>query len=257
MKSQKCPFCALIYVNIPGCVMFAINAKLHNMREWYRVRNHIHMMCYGTLECISVLSKANCWYSAKHYIWWLILKPSLGRQCAQLMTMLHLLLFGFLCFCGTRAAAPDSLRLVHVVRLIYWPLKTRPQFYQTRSAWSMDQGSTKKRSAVHNFVSTVTKFCVMWEGLSLPHDTKFSNCRGAIVDRRVIFIWSLIHGSSWSGLIKVRPGVFVMPTLLLLASMQVVVITTSDVTSADRAEFMNSSVSVYLTRKVISLVHLL
>ena len=84
--------------------------------------------------------------------------------------------------------------------------EARPQFYQTRSAWSMDQGSTKKRSAVHNFVSTVTKFCVMWEGLSLPHDTKFSNCRGAIVDRRVIFIWSLIHGSSWSGLIKVGPG---------------------------------------------------
>ena len=25
------------------------------------------------------------------------------------------------------------------------------QFYQTRSAWSMDQGSTKKCSAVHNF----------------------------------------------------------------------------------------------------------
>ena len=66
----------------------------------------------------------------------------------------------------------------------------------------MDQGSTKKRSAVHNFVPTVTKFWVMWEGLSLPHDTKFGNCRGEIVDRRVIFIWSLIHGSSWSGLIR-------------------------------------------------------
>ena len=79
-------------------------------------------------------------------------------------------------------------------------------FYQTRSAWSMDQGSTKKYSAVHNVAPTVTKFCVMWEGLSLPHDTKFGNCRGAIVDRRVIFIWSLIHGSSWSGLIKAEPG---------------------------------------------------
>ena len=33
-----------------------------------------------------------------------------------------------------------------------------PHFYQTRSDWSMDQGSTKKRSAVHNFVLTVTKF---------------------------------------------------------------------------------------------------
>ena len=70
----------------------------------------------------------------------------------------------------------------------------------------MDQGSTKKRSAVHNFVPTVTKFCVMWEGLSLPHDTKFGNSRCEIVGRRMIFIWSLIHGSSWSGLIKLGPG---------------------------------------------------
>ena len=79
-------------------------------------------------------------------------------------------------------------------------------FYQKRSAWSMDQGSTKKRSAVHNFVPTVTKFCVMWEGLSLPHDTKFGNCRGEIVDRRMFFIWSLIYGSGWSRLIKAEPG---------------------------------------------------
>ena len=84
--------------------------------------------------------------------------------------------------------------------------ESRPHFYQTRSVWSMDQGSNKKRSVVHNVVPTVTKFCVMWEGLSLPHDTKFGNCRGEIVDRIVIFIWSLIHGSSWSGLIKVGPG---------------------------------------------------
>ena len=103
-------------------------------------------------------------------------------------------------------------------------MHTRPHFYQTRSAWSMDQGSTKKRSAVHNFVPTVTKFCVMWEGLSLPHDTKFGNCRGETVDRRVIFIWSLIHGSSWSGLIKVGPefngcgAVYVQYQLYLNAS---------------------------------------
>ena len=84
-------------------------------------------------------------------------------------------------------------------------LPARAPLYQTRSAWSMDQRSTTKRSAVHNFVPTVTKFCVMWEGLSLPHDTKFGNCRGKTVDRRVIFIWSLTHGSSWSGLIKVGP----------------------------------------------------
>ena len=70
----------------------------------------------------------------------------------------------------------------------------------------MDQGSTRKRSAVHNFAPTVTQFCVMWEGQALPHDTKFGNSRCEIVGRRVIFIWSLIHRSSWSGLIKVGPG---------------------------------------------------
>ena len=37
---------------------------------------------------------------------------------------------------------------------------------------------------------------------ALPHDTKFRNCRGKIVDCRAFPSWSLIHGSSWSGLIK-------------------------------------------------------
>ena len=83
---------------------------------------------------------------------------------------------------------------------------TRLCFYQTRSAWSMDQGSNRKHSAVHNFAPTVTKFCVMWEGQALPHDTKFSNCRCEILGRRVIFISSLIPGSSWSGMIKAEPG---------------------------------------------------
>ena len=72
----------------------------------------------------------------------------------------------------------------------------------------MDQGSTMKRSAVHNFAPTVTKFCVMWEGQALPHDTKFGNSRCEIVGRRVIFIWSLIHGLRWSGLIKAEPELF-------------------------------------------------
>ena len=74
-------------------------------------------------------------------------------------------------------------------------MATRLCFYQTRSAWSMDQGSNRKDSAVHNFAPTVTKFC----------DTKFSNCRCEILGRRVIFISSLIPGSSWSGLIKAEP----------------------------------------------------
>ena len=82
---------------------------------------------------------------------------------------------------------------------------TRPHFYQTRSAWSMDQGSNENHSPVNNFAPTVTKFCVMWEGQALPHDTNFGNCRDKIVDSRLFLSWSLIHGSSWSGLIKVGP----------------------------------------------------
>ena len=87
-----------------------------------------------------------------------------------------------------------------------WSDVVRPHFYQTRSAWSMDQGSNENHSPVNNFAPTVTKFCVMWEGQALPHDTKFGNCRDKIVDSRAFLIWSLIHGSSWSGLIKVGPA---------------------------------------------------
>ena len=79
-------------------------------------------------------------------------------------------------------------------------------FYQTRSAWSVDQGSNKNHSPAYNFAPTVTKFCVMWEGLSLPHDTKFGNSRCTIVDSRAFLSWSLIHGLRWSGLIKAEPG---------------------------------------------------
>ena len=81
-----------------------------------------------------------------------------------------------------------------------------PHFYQTRSAWSKDQGSNENHSPVHNFAPTVTKFCVMWEGQALPQDTKFGNCRDKIVDSRAFLSWSLILGSSWSGLIKLGPG---------------------------------------------------
>ena len=82
----------------------------------------------------------------------------------------------------------------------------RPHFYQTRSAWSVDQGSNKNHSPAYNFAPTVTKFCVMWEGLSLPHDTKYGNCWCKIVDSRAFPSWSLIHGLRWSGLIKAEPG---------------------------------------------------
>ena len=96
-----------------------------------------------------------------------------------------------------------------VISIWVTPLALLPWlcFYQTRSAWSRDQGSNKNHSPAYNFAPTVTKFCVMWEGLSLPHDTKFSNCRCKIVDSRSFHSWSLIHGLRWSGLIKVGPGV--------------------------------------------------
>ena len=86
-------------------------------------------------------------------------------------------------------------------------VETWPHFYQTRSAWSVDQGSNKNHSPAYNFAPTVTKFCVMWEGLSLPHDTKFGNCRCKILDSTAFPSWSLIQGLRWSGLIKAEPGV--------------------------------------------------
>ena len=95
---------------------------------------------------------------------------------------------------------------VHTLLKCPRPHLIRPHFYQTRSAWSMDQGSNENHSPVNNFVPTVTKFCVLWEGQALPHDTKFGNCRDKIVDSRAFLSWSLIHGSSWSGLIKLGPG---------------------------------------------------
>ena len=134
-------------------------------------------------------------------MWWFFLSRKLIWKC-------HLSL---LCVCELflQSFAEMEQLLVGMLSRLY--------FYQTRSAWSMDQGSTRKRSVVHNFAPIVTKFCVMWEGLSLPHDTKFGNCRGEIVDRRMIFIWSLIHGSGWSSLTKAEPGT--LPYSLITANL--------------------------------------
>ena len=118
----------------------------------------------------------------------------------------------------TRSLPPNLLLLTHRNHPAPSPQQThsllsnlqlltpRPHFYQNGSVWSMDQGSTKNHSPVNNFAPRVTKFCVMWEGQALPHDTKFRNCGGKIVDSRTFPNWSLIHGSSWPGLIKVGPG---------------------------------------------------
>ena len=76
----------------------------------------------------------------------------------------------------------------------------------------MDQGSNKNHYHAYNFAPIVTKLCVLWEGLSLPHDTKFGNCRCEIVDSRAFPSWSLIHGFRWSGLIKAEPGSIIKAT---------------------------------------------
>ena len=104
---------------------------------------------------------------------------------------------------GTKHSIGSDLANIPLSVLHVWMFW--PHFYQTKSAWSVDQGSSRKCSAVHNFAPTVTKFCFVWEGWSLPHDTKFGKCRDEIADTRVIFIWSLIHRSSWSGLLTVGP----------------------------------------------------
>ena len=77
----------------------------------------------------------------------------------------------------------------------------------------LDQGSTDNHSPVNSFAPTVTKFCVGGTTTTTTttttthtHDTKSGNCRDKIVDSRAFPSWSLIHGSSWSGLIKVEPG---------------------------------------------------
>ena len=103
----------------------------------------------------------------------------------------------------------SSAYMLHSSDYTWWRRtgqQTRLCFYQTRSAWSMDQGSNKNHSPAYHFAPTVTKFCVMWEGSSLPHDTKFGNSRCEIVDSRAFPSWSLIHGLRWSGLIKAEPA---------------------------------------------------
>ena len=85
-----------------------------------------------------------------------------------------------------------------------------------RNPWIKDQlGNALLSTILHlqlpSFVSC---------GRDKPSHTthKFGNSRCKIVGRRVIFIWSLIHGSSWSGLIKVGPGAIRFQGCLFLTS---------------------------------------
>ena len=83
-----------------------------------------------------------------------------------------------------------------VLKFLFWLC-----FYQTISAWSVDQGSANGSSTLYHFAPTDTKFYDLQEGQVLSYNTKFNKCMHEIADRKVIFTWSLIHGSSWSSFI--------------------------------------------------------
>ena len=146
------------------------------------------------------------------------------KVASQTKSTIHKHAFGVMCL--SRLISKNTKTLHYFVRGLHRSTMDSPHkrpvmrfhamksswlcFYQTRLAWSVDQGSNKNHSPAYNFAPTVTKFCVMWEGLSLPHDTKFGNCRCKTVDSRAFPSWSLIHGLRWSGLIKAKPGIMIM-----------------------------------------------
>ena len=72
-----------------------------------------------------------------------------------------------------------------------------------RNPWIKDQLGNALLSTISHL--QLPNFVSCGRDKPLPHDTKFGNCRCEIVGTIVIFIWSLIHGLYWSGLIKVEP----------------------------------------------------
>ena len=106
----------------------------------------------------------------------------------------------------TRSMSKSSLKSSLIVNMAPGPTFIKPD---QLDPWIKDQMKITLLSTISplqlpNFVS--------WGGggggggQALPHDTKFGNCRDKIVDSRTFLRWSLIHGSSWSGLIKLAPG---------------------------------------------------
>ena len=77
-------------------------------------------------------------------------------------------------FNPTPVTGEITMTLIYQYRRHFWP---------ARSTWSMDLWSTRNSFAAYYFM----KFCLIWEGLSLPHDMKFHNNRDKIADRTMIF----------------------------------------------------------------------
>ena len=101
---------------------------------------------------------------------------------------------------STFVVPPTNIRWPTGATDVFWfptipTNNTWSHFYQTRSAWSVDQGSNKI-----TLLPTISH-------LLLPN---FVSCRRAfkckILDSRAFPSWSLIHGLRWSGLIKAEPG---------------------------------------------------
>ena len=72
----------------------------------------------------------------------------------------------------------------------------------TVSTLSMNQGSIRKSSANYSLFHTITKLCDVWEVHFLPHDTTCCNCSSKVKSRIITFNWLLIHGFTWSGVLK-------------------------------------------------------
>ena len=171
------------------------------------VWGHLTVLHWGA--CFLGLCSRNVWWNQHNWAS-MRLKRTENRLFAQQLVLANIKgnIKAPCCWCFAVSSKKRTGNVKHVSmswrhhsRLDFWS-----HFYQTRSAWSMDQGSNENHSPVNSFAPTVTKFCVTWEGQALPHDTEFGNCRDKIVDSRAFLSWSLIHGLSWSGLIKVGPG---------------------------------------------------
>ena len=70
----------------------------------------------------------------------------------------------------------------------------------------MDQDQLQKVLCVYNVVAAVAEVCVWRPSHPTGHKFIIHKCRVNILDRKVIFSWSIIQQSNWFGLVKLGPG---------------------------------------------------
>ena len=128
---------------------------LHAMEKWHS-NLHTGQVVLNN-ECLlhNIVLKPNwCMYSLYY------------KQC-----------YLFVILCKYRLSCPHPTDS-YLIKCECWDRMTRSNFTLTLilSNQFMAQESNGKSSAFYKFTPTVVKFCVMWEGQALPHDTKFHNC---------------------------------------------------------------------------------